>query len=159
MSGPTTPYEDGQTITFTCTVSGGNPVPTKSWYKGTELLTGETGDTLLLPVSEADDDKDVICKASNSAGEPTGSKSLVIFSTEHGHFHSWPMTELFCFPGNGGWSPYSAWSACSVTCGGGTQTRTRQCDSPTPYGTGAGCGSDDTESQACNTEACAPRNI
>ncbi len=47
----------------------------------------------------------------------------------------------------GGWS---GWSACSVTCGGGTQTRT--CTNPTPSGGGATCSG--STSQSCNTGIC-----
>lgn len=50
-------------------------------------------------------------------------------------------------PINGGWSP---WSACSLTCGGGTQSRT--CTNPTPANGGAACAGSAT--QACNTQAC-----
>ena len=50
-------------------------------------------------------------------------------------------------PVNGGWS---AWSACSATCGGGTQART--CNNPAPSGGGANCSG--STSQACNTQAC-----
>lgn len=48
---------------------------------------------------------------------------------------------------DGGWS---AWSACSVSCGGGVQTRT--CDNPAPANGGAACVGPNT--QACNTTAC-----
>lgn len=48
---------------------------------------------------------------------------------------------------NGGWS---GWSSCSVTCGGGTQTRT--CTNPTPSGGGATCSG--STSQSCNTGIC-----
>jgi hypothetical protein len=47
----------------------------------------------------------------------------------------------------GGWS---AFSACSATCGGGTQTRS--CTAPAPSGGGAACTGD--SSQACNTQSC-----
>jgi len=50
-------------------------------------------------------------------------------------------------PVDGGWS---AWSACSASCGGGTQTRT--CTNPTPANGGANCVGSTT--QACNTQAC-----
>ncbi|MBI3888402.1 thrombospondin type-1 domain-containing protein [Candidatus Nomurabacteria bacterium] len=33
---------------------------------------------------------------------------------------------------NGGWTAWSAWGACSQSCGGGTQTATRTCTNPTP---------------------------
>ena len=52
-----------------------------------------------------------------------------------------------CSPVNGGWS---GWSACSVSCGGGTQTRT--CDNPAPSCGGANCSG--SSSQACNTSCC-----
>ena len=51
-------------------------------------------------------------------------------------------------PTNGGWS---AWSACSVACGGGTQTRT--CTNPPPANGGAACSG--ASSQSCNTQSCA----
>lgn len=50
-------------------------------------------------------------------------------------------------PVDGGWS---AWSACSADCGGGTQTRT--CTNPAPANGGADCEGPDT--QACNTQPC-----
>lgn len=53
-----------------------------------------------------------------------------------------------CTPVNGGWS---GWSACSVSCGGGTQTRS--CNNPAPSCGGAGCSG--ASSQSCNTQACA----
>ena len=52
-----------------------------------------------------------------------------------------------CTPVNGGWS---AWSACSVACGGGIQTRT--CTNPAPSCGGTNCAGADTRS--CNTQAC-----
>ncbi len=50
-------------------------------------------------------------------------------------------------PLDGGWS---AWSACSASCGGGTQTRT--CTEPTPAYGGANCSG--AASQACNVQGC-----
>ena len=48
---------------------------------------------------------------------------------------------------DGGWS---AWSSCSVSCGGGTQTRT--CTNPSPACGGSSCSG--SSSQSCNTQAC-----
>jgi len=49
-------------------------------------------------------------------------------------------------------SDWSTWSACSKSCGGGTQTRTRTVTKPAANG-GKDCGSL-TETQPCNTQAC-----
>ena len=48
---------------------------------------------------------------------------------------------------DGGWSN---WGSCSVSCGGGVQTRT--CTNPTPSGNGADCVGD--SQQECNTFSC-----
>jgi hypothetical protein len=50
-------------------------------------------------------------------------------------------------PVNGGW----AWSACSASCGGGTQTAV-SCTNPPPSNGGASCSGPTT--QSCNTQDC-----
>jgi hypothetical protein len=50
-------------------------------------------------------------------------------------------------PVNGGWS---AWSTCSATCDGGTQTRT--CTNPAPTNGGVTCSG--INWQRCNTQSC-----
>jgi len=53
----------------------------------------------------------------------------------------------------GTWGAWSKYGACSKTCGGGEQKRTRACTrKPAPYSLCYGAGS---ETQACNTQACA----
>ncbi len=54
-------------------------------------------------------------------------------------------------PVNDGWSD---WSTCSLTCGGGTQTRT--CTNPAPANGGAACVG--AASQACNIQVCPPQS-
>ncbi|XP_019645823.1 PREDICTED: uncharacterized protein LOC109486433 [Branchiostoma belcheri] len=59
-------------------------------------------------------------------------------------------------PVDGGWSDWSPWSACSVTCGVGTQTRDRTCTNPPPANGGADCDGLDQETQDCDTEVLCP---
>jgi hypothetical protein len=58
------------------------------------------------------------------------------------------------FVTDGGWTSWSEWNTCTLTCGGGNQTRTRTCTNPTPQNNGNDCGSEDFETQACNDESC-----
>jgi len=57
-------------------------------------------------------------------------------------------------PVDGGWSDFSDWSECSVTCGGGSQSRSKSCSNPAPAFGGAGCDGDDSESRDCNVGPC-----
>ena len=52
------------------------------------------------------------------------------------------------------WTSWTAWDSCDVTCGGGTQSRSRVQDAPAENG-GADClPADATETQDCNTNCC-----
>lgn len=57
-------------------------------------------------------------------------------------------------PGDGGWGEWSSWTDCTKSCGGGVQTRRRQCDSPVPEGEGSYCEGLGTEVIGCNTNHC-----
>lgn len=57
-------------------------------------------------------------------------------------------------PINGGWAGFGSYGACSKTCGGGTQTRSRTCTNPAPQWGGDNCPGSSTSSQACNTHSC-----
>ncbi|XP_049813969.1 papilin [Schistocerca nitens] len=52
------------------------------------------------------------------------------------------------FSSPAGWQPWSEWSACSASCGGGVQRRRRACSLST------GCQGHDAELRRCNTFSC-----
>ncbi|XP_078379200.1 A disintegrin and metalloproteinase with thrombospondin motifs 6-like isoform X2 [Oculina patagonica] len=56
---------------------------------------------------------------------------------------------------NGGWSEWSSYSACSQTCGGGIQWRTRTCTNPSPQNGGEDCeGESRGLPRICNVKPC-----
>ena len=57
-------------------------------------------------------------------------------------------------PVNGGFTQWSAWTDCTKTCGGGSQTRTRICTSPVTLNGGTDCSAASAETRACNTGSC-----
>ncbi|XP_060586807.1 SCO-spondin-like isoform X3 [Ruditapes philippinarum] len=54
----------------------------------------------------------------------------------------------------GGWSLWSGWGECSVTCENGTRTRTRDCNHPPPNYGGTECPGEDTEFKPCTKVMC-----
>ena len=62
---------------------------------------------------------------------------------------------------NGNWGEWSAVGPCDVTCGGGSQTRSRACNNPAPSNGGMECllgdwtrGSKEVEKKVCNSKGC-----
>ena len=55
---------------------------------------------------------------------------------------------------NGRWSRWSAWSECSHSCGEGSRTRARACDSPPPSHGGAPCVGDQVQGGLCVISFC-----
>lgn len=53
---------------------------------------------------------------------------------------------------DGVWKDWAGWGECSLSCGGGIQTRFRDCNGP--FHGGANCTGPDESSQACNTQPC-----
>ena len=62
---------------------------------------------------------------------------------------------------SGGYTDWSTWSPCPVTCGLGVQARTRTCTNPSPSGSGLGCGhlGKSKEVRPCATEECEKGNL
>ncbi|XP_067687643.1 uncharacterized protein [Haliotis asinina] len=70
-----------------------------------------------------------------------------------------------CFPGyrgglcrdkiaDGGWGGWMDWGPCSVSCGNGTRTRHRYCDSPFPDIGGKPCDGHGIETTPCQRQMC-----
>uniref|UniRef100_A0A4W6FVZ2 Thrombospondin 1 n=1 Tax=Lates calcarifer TaxID=8187 RepID=A0A4W6FVZ2_LATCA len=57
-------------------------------------------------------------------------------------------------PINGNWGPWSPWDTCSLTCGGGRQTRKRLCNDPAPNYGGKDCVGEAKDIQLCNKKPC-----
>ncbi|KAK7479756.1 hypothetical protein BaRGS_00029032, partial [Batillaria attramentaria] len=57
-------------------------------------------------------------------------------------------------PQHGGFGPWSGWTLCSASCGGGFKSRQRLCDSPSPAHGGNPCVGDFNETVECNTGEC-----
>ncbi|KAJ8314516.1 hypothetical protein KUTeg_006666 [Tegillarca granosa] len=57
-------------------------------------------------------------------------------------------------PIDGAWTSWGSWGSCTVTCGGGTQERSRSCTNPSPQYGGADCLGNTTDSMDCNTQIC-----
>ncbi|XP_050798803.1 SCO-spondin-like [Gopherus flavomarginatus] len=63
-------------------------------------------------------------------------------------------SRVACRDVSGGWSDWTPWSECSVSCGLGLQNRYRFCTAPTPLGTGLPCLGPEREEQPCHVQPC-----
>ena len=61
---------------------------------------------------------------------------------------------LLHFVVDGGYSPWSNYSRCTISCGGGTSNRTRTCTNPRPQHGGFNCSGHSQETITCNTHQC-----
>ncbi|XP_006887346.1 PREDICTED: SCO-spondin [Elephantulus edwardii] len=57
-------------------------------------------------------------------------------------------------PVPGAWTVWEAWGPCSVSCGGGHQTRRRSCGDPPPKNNGAPCPGASQETTLCSLQPC-----
>ncbi|XP_060586448.1 uncharacterized protein LOC132742139, partial [Ruditapes philippinarum] len=62
-------------------------------------------------------------------------------------------------PVHGGWTKWSSWDACSVTCGVGIKRRHRNCSNPIPDRNGLQCFGDTLDDRICLPGPCASRFI
>ena len=64
------------------------------------------------------------------------------------------QTETLFVLVNGRWSAWLSWGACSRTCGGGAQRRSRTCTNPPPRNGGAACSGGRFQTRRCNSNGC-----
>lgn len=64
------------------------------------------------------------------------------------------QTYFFFIKVDGEWGEWGNWSSCSLTCGNGTMTRMRYCNSPSPDNGGSFCIGNNTEYENCMDEEC-----
>ncbi|NWQ77372.1 HMCN1 protein, partial [Columbina picui] len=57
-------------------------------------------------------------------------------------------------PVDGKWAAWGSWSACAVSCGGGSRQRTRRCADPAPQFGGRKCEGNDVQIDFCNSDPC-----
>ncbi|XP_017118704.1 A disintegrin and metalloproteinase with thrombospondin motifs 20 isoform X1 [Drosophila elegans] len=55
---------------------------------------------------------------------------------------------------NGGWGPWTPYTPCSLTCGGGVQESRRECNHPVPEHDGKYCTGSRKKYRSCNTHQC-----
>ena len=55
---------------------------------------------------------------------------------------------------HGGWSEWDEYGSCTLECGGGTETRTRECSNPMPLYGGDDCVGELSETKSCNEQNC-----
>ena len=61
-------------------------------------------------------------------------------------------TKMFTSPDAAKWRAWQGWSPCTVSCGGGKQSRLRSCTSPVDRTDNRKCKGKDTEEIICNVQ-------
>ena len=67
---------------------------------------------------------------------------------------SFSVSNILFLTVDGGWGEYNEWSECTHSCDGGTRSRVRSCNNPTPTQGGAECQGESMDTEQCNTHGC-----
>nr|XP_033816119.1 hemicentin-1 isoform X1 [Geotrypetes seraphini] len=130
----------GTTVVIHCQADG-EPPPTIEWSRqGRPIFSnGRTtvlsNNSLRIASVQKEDTSEFECVARNLMG------SVLV---------KVPLTVQV----HGGFSEWSEWRLCSVTCGQGVQKRIRQCTNPLPANGGRHCQGSDAETRSCQNKPC-----
>ena len=120
--------------------------------------------TLRIPDISAFHSGKYQCLATNSIGTAESTADIAVKGNILSELYSSDCNFSYCFSQpfysfiisatHGGYSEWSDWSNCSVSCGDGTQYRMRLCNNPSPSTYGLPCNGPSREEQNCTTETC-----
>ncbi|XP_019490993.1 PREDICTED: hemicentin-1 [Hipposideros armiger] len=130
----------GGKVILNCQATG-EPHPTITWSRQGRSIPWDdrvnmlSNNSLYITAAQKEDTSEYECVARNLMG------SVLVRV---------PVTVQV----HGGFSQWSAWRSCSVTCGRGIQKRSRLCNSPFPANGGKPCQGSDSEMRNCQHKLC-----
>uniref|UniRef100_A0A3Q3ALP3 Hemicentin 1 n=1 Tax=Kryptolebias marmoratus TaxID=37003 RepID=A0A3Q3ALP3_KRYMA len=133
----------GTTVVLNCQAEG-EPTPMIEWScQGRPLLVNDrfstlSNSSLRITSAQKEDTAEYECVARNLLGSVLVRVTLTV---QHG-----------------GYSEWTEWGLCSVSCGVGIQKRLRSCNSPLPANGGRQCAGFDTETRICQGKPCPDGN-
>uniref|UniRef100_A0A8C9DLV3 Hemicentin-1 n=1 Tax=Prolemur simus TaxID=1328070 RepID=A0A8C9DLV3_PROSS len=135
-----TVVDAGGNIILNCQATG-EPPPTITWSRQghsipwDDRVTVLSNNSLHIAAAQREDASDYECVARNLMGSVLVRVPVIV--QVHGGFSQW-----------------SAWRSCSVTCGKGIQKRSRLCNNPLPSNGGRPCQGSDSEMRNCQNKLC-----
>ncbi|XP_006907796.1 hemicentin-1 isoform X1 [Pteropus alecto] len=130
----------GSEVILNCQATG-EPHPTITWSRQGHSIPWDDrvnvlpNNSLYIAAAQKEDTSEYECVARNLMG------SVLVRV---------PVTVQV----HGGFSQWSAWRSCSVTCGKGIQKRSRLCNNPFPANGGKPCPGSDSEVRSCQHKLC-----
>ncbi|KAL1775484.1 hemicentin-1 isoform X4 [Sigmodon hispidus] len=135
-----TVVDAGGRVILDCQATG-EPQPTITWsrqgypIRWDSRLTMLSNSSLYIAAAHKEDTSEYECVARNLMGSVLVRVPVIV--QVHGGFSLW-----------------SAWRSCSVTCGKGIQKRSRLCNNPLPANGGRPCSGSDSETRHCQNKLC-----
>nr|XP_045732354.1 hemicentin-1 [Mirounga angustirostris] len=130
----------GDKVILNCQATG-EPHPTITWSRQGHSVPWDdrvnvlSNNSLHIAAAQKEDTSEYECVARNLMGSVLVRVPLIV------QVH-------------GGYSQWSTWRACSVTCGKGIQKRSRLCNNPSPANGGKPCQGSDSEMRNCQRKLC-----